>query len=167
VINMFMDYETFGEHQWEQTGIFPFFEKLVDYVIADGKHFFTTPTNSFNLFEAKGEFDVPELTSWADTERDLTAWRGNTIQWDALESIYKLEGLIKKSKDPQLIHDWRVLQTSDHYYYMCTKWWADGDVHAYFSAMRSPYDAYIRFSNALADLTWRAEQKAKPSLPNN
>ena len=158
VINLFMDYETFGEHQWADTGIFSFFEKLVEYVIAEGKHFFTTPSMAFDLFNAKDEFNVPELTSWADMERDLTAWRGNPAQWDALEAIYKLETKVKKTKDPQLIHDWRLLQASDHYYYMCTKWWNDGDVHAYFSPMPSPYEAYVRFNNALADLAWRVEQ---------
>ncbi|NMC36642.1 polysaccharide deacetylase family protein [Candidatus Beckwithbacteria bacterium] len=159
VLNLFMDYETFGEHQWADSGIFFFFEKLIEYVTSEGKHFFTTPTNTFKLFEAKDVFDVPELTSWADTERDLTAWRGNTMQWDSLETIYQLEDRVKATNDPQLIHDWRLLQTSDHYYYMCTKWWNDGDVHAYFSAMRSPYDGYSRFNNALADLIWRIDQK--------
>jgi alpha-amylase len=161
VINLFMDYETFGEHQWEDTGIFQFFEKLVDNVVLDSKHFFTTPTRSFELFEAKGEFDAPELISWADTERDLSAWRGNTIQWDSLETIYELENSVKATRDPQLLHDWRKLQTSDHYYYMCTKWWNDGDVHAYFSPMDSPYDAYNRFNNALADLKCRIESALK------
>ena len=121
-----MDYETFGEHQWEDTGIFFFYEKLVEYILADNKHFFTTPSNSFDCFEAKGEFDVPELTSWADTERDLSAWRGNTIQWDSLETIYELERKIKASEDPQLLHDWRRLQTSDqfllHVYEMVERW---------------------------------------------
>jgi alpha-amylase len=158
VINLFMDFETFGEHQWRDTGIFKFFEKLVDNVVLDSKHFFTTPTNSFELFEAKDTYDVPELTSWADTERDLSAWRGNTIQWDALETIYELEDKVRKTNDMQLLHDWRLLQTSDHYYYMCTKWWNDGDVHAYFSPMETPYDAYNRFNNALADIIWRVDQ---------
>ncbi|MGI5828071.1 MAG: glycoside hydrolase family 57 protein [Patescibacteria group bacterium] len=158
VINLFMDYETFGEHQWKDTGIFSFFEKLVDNIVLDNKHFFTTPTRSFELFETKDVYDVPELTSWADTERDLSAWRGNTIQWDALETIYSLEDAVRNTQDLQLLHDWRSLQTSDHYYYMCTKWWNDGDVHAYFSPMDSPYDAYCRFNNALADLMWRIDQ---------
>ncbi|NMB57223.1 polysaccharide deacetylase family protein [Candidatus Beckwithbacteria bacterium] len=158
VINLFMDYETFGEHQWEDTGIFFFFEKLVDYVLAEGKHFFTTPSKSIELFKPRGTYDVPELTSWADTERDLTAWRGNSIQWDSLETIYEMEQAIKATADPRLIHDWRLLQTSDHFYYMCTKWWNDGDVHAYFSSMESPFDGYERFNNALADLRWRLNQ---------
>jgi alpha-amylase len=158
MINLFMDYETFGEHQWEESGIFPFIEKFVDNVSLDSNHFFSTPSKSIKVFETKGEYDVPDLTSWADLERDLTAWRGNEIQWDSLESIYKIERLVKKTGDKQLLKDWRLLQTSDHYYYMCTKWWSDGDVHAYFSSMDSPYDGYARFNNALADLNWRIDQ---------
>ena len=158
MINLFMDFETFGEHQWEDTGIFAFFEKLVEYVTSDGKHFFTTPSKSLQLFDSKDTYDVPELTSWADTERDLTAWRGNAIQWSSLENLYEIENKVKAKKDPQLLHDWRLLQTSDHFYYMCTKWWNDGDVHAYFSPMDSPFDGYNRFNNALADLIWRLDQ---------
>ena len=157
VINLFMDYETFGEHQWADTGIFQFFEKLVDNVVLDDKHFFTTPTRSFELFDSQGEYDVPELTSWADTERDLTAWRGNDMQWDSLETIYGMEKQINQINNPQLSRDWRLLQTSDHFYYMCTKWWNDGDVHAYFSHTTSPYDGYNRFNNAIADLKWRVD----------
>ncbi len=157
VINLFMDYETFGEHQWEDTGIFDFFRKLVEYVTSEDKHFFTTPSKSLDLFDSKDTYDVPELTSWADTERDLTAWRGNAIQWSSLENLYQIESKVKAKHDPQLLHDWRLLQTSDHFYYMCTKWWNDGDVHAYFSPMDTPYDGYNRFNNALADLMWRLD----------
>lgn len=157
VLNLFMDYETFGEHQWADTGIFNFVENLVDNIVLDSNHFFTTPSKSFELFEAKTSYDVPELTSWADTERDLSAWRGNTIQWDSLEKIYELEDRVKQKKDAKLLYDWRRLQTSDHFYYMCTKWWNDGDVHAYFSPMDSPYDGYTRFNNALSDLVWRID----------
>jgi len=157
MINLFMDYETYGEHQWQDTGIFEFFEKLVEYVTSEGKHFFTTPSKSLELFDSKDVYDVPELTSWADTERDLTAWRGNAIQWSSLENLYQLENKVKAKNDPQLLHDWRLLQTSDHFYYMCTKWWNDGDVHAYFSPMDSPFDGYNRFNNALTDLFWRLD----------
>lgn len=159
VINLFMDFETFGEHQWADTGIFQFIEKLVDNVVLDSKHFFTTPSKTFELFEVKDEYDVSEITSWADTERDLSAWRGNTMQWSALETIYEMERKVKESGDLGLLHDWRRLQTSDHYYYMCTKWWNDGDVHAYFSPMDTPYDGYNRFNNAIADLMWRVENR--------
>lgn len=157
VLNLFMDFETFGEHQWADTGIFNFFEKLVDNVVLDSNHFFTTPTRSIELFDSKNTYNVSELTSWADTERDLSAWRGNTIQWDSLEKIYEIENQVKAKNDPQLLYDWRRLQTSDHFYYMCTKWWNDGDVHAYFSPVKTPYDGYDRFNNALADLMWRIE----------
>src|SRR5690606_16723938 len=105
-----------------------------------------------------GEYDVPEVLTWADTDRDLTAWTGNAIQKDAPASIYKMEHDVMNTRYKEIIEKWRKLQTSDHFYYMCTKWSADGDVHAYFNPYQSPYDAYIAFMNALSDLQLRVSQ---------
>ena len=102
-----------------------------------------------------GEIDVPDVLTWADTDRDLTAWTGNDIQRDAIATIYRMESDVMKTQDDGLIENWRKLQTSDHFYYMCTKWSNDGDVHAYFSPYNSPYDAYIAFMNAISDLQLR------------
>jgi alpha-amylase/alpha-mannosidase (GH57 family) len=109
-------------------------------------------------YNSVGEIDVPHILTWADTDRDLTAWVGNDIQRDAIATIYGMEPTVLSTEDPTLIETWRKLQTSDHFYYMCTKWSADGDVHAYFSPYQSPYDAYIAFMNALSDLQLRVAQ---------
>jgi alpha-amylase len=160
-INLFMDYETFGEHQWEDTGIFDFLRVLPETLMRHPDTIFKTPTETVLAYDAMGEYDVPDILTWADTDRDLTAWTGNDIQQDALKKTYELEVAVLESNDSDLIERWRKLQTSDHFYYMCTKWSNDGDVHAYFSPYQSPYDAYISFMNALSDLKTRVEVQSK------
>ncbi len=156
-VNLFMDYETFGEHQWADTGIFQFLESLPHQFAARGIRA-CTPSQVVEEWDSvHPTYDVHTTISWADTERDLSAWQGNAIQNAALEAIYKLEAKVKATKDAKLVEIWRKLQTSDHFYYMCTKYWADGDVHKYFSPYDSPYEAYRRFSHALADLRIRLE----------
>jgi len=151
VVNLFMDYETFGEHQWDSTGIFNFLRHLPEEILRHPDNDFKTVSEAA-AYEAADVVDVPNITSWADTERDLSAWRGNQMQQSALTELYKLEKVVKATKNPQIIEDWRKLQVSDHFYYMCTKYFADGDVHKYFNPYDSPYDAYINFMNALDDL---------------
>jgi alpha-amylase len=107
-------------------------------------------------YQSVGEYDVPHLISWADTERDLSAWLGNAMQSNAISEAFALENPIKAKGDPDLLRDWRRLTTSDHFYYMCTKYFADGDVHKYFSPYDSPYDSYINFMNVLDNLRARA-----------
>jgi alpha-amylase len=160
-INLFMDYETFGEHQWEDTGIFNFMRALPGALLRHGDTTFKTPTETVLSYPAMGELDVPDVLTWADTDRDLTAWTGNDIQKDAIAATYGMEANVLATKDVALIEIWRKLQTSDHFYYMCTKWSADGDVHAYFSPYQSPYDAYVAFMNALSDLQLRVQDALK------
>jgi alpha-amylase len=161
IINLFMDFETFGEHQWESTGIFEFFAEFV-------KRFLLKPWNTFKkpsqllLPAARSaqvkqlpKYDVPQPISWADVDRDLSAWLDNAYQKDSIRILYELEKQILGTTDKQLHDDWRRLQTSDHLYYMCTKWSADGDVHAYFSPYESPHEAYRRYSIVLADVRER------------
>jgi alpha-amylase len=164
-INLFMDYETFGEHQWEDTGIFDFLRKLPEEWANRGMQTLT-PSQVIESwcdrictepYSVEQEFDAHSPVSWADMERDLSAWSGNDIQDSALQSLYELEHDVKESKNPSLLETWRKLQTSDHFYYMCTKYWNDGDVHKYFSPYDSPYEAYRRFSHALHDLRLRLE----------
>jgi alpha-amylase len=154
-VNLFMDYETFGEHQWEDTGIFDFMRILPEKLLARSDTSFKTATETVESYEAVGEIDVPDVLTWADTDRDLTAWTGNDIQKDAIAAIYSIEDDVMATEDIEIIETWRRLQTSDHFYYMCTKWSNDGDVHAYFSPYQSPYDAYVAFMNALSDLQLR------------
>ena len=112
-------------------------------------------SEAIDAFEPVDEISMPYTVTWADTERDLTAWLGNSMQQEALRYIYSLEDDIMRTNDLELIADWRKLQTSDHVYYMCTKWFNDGDVHAYFSPYESPYDAFLYFINVVRDLRWR------------
>ncbi len=158
LINLFMDYETFGEHQWKDTGIFDFFESFIGKWLSNPVNAFYTVSEAIDAFEPVGEISMPNTVTWADSERDLTAWLGNTMQQEALKYLYAIEDDIMASGDLQLISDWRKLQTSDHVYYMCTKWFSDGDVHAYFSPYKSPYDAFLYFMNAIRDLRWRLHQ---------
>ncbi len=154
-INLFMDFETFGEHQWENTGIFNFLNALPEKILSHGETSFKTASETVEAYNSVGEIDVPHILTWADTDRDLTAWVGNDIQRDAIAAIYRMEEDVLKADDADLTEKWRRLQTSDHFYYMCTKYFQDGDVHAYFSPYESPYDAYIAFMNALSDLQLR------------
>ena len=158
VCNLFMDYETFGEHQWADTGIFSFLEALPGQIMATGagSNDFKTPSQCIDAYQAVGEYDVPHMISWADTERDLSAWLGNAMQSNAAHELYRLEEPIKACGDPRVLEDWRKLTTSDHFYYMCTKYFADGDVHKYFNPYESPYDSYINFMNVLDNLRSRA-----------
>jgi len=155
IINLFMDYETFGEHQWADTGIFEFLAALPGEWLKGEGNGFKTITEAARTHKPKDFVDVPQTITWADTERDLTAWLGNSMQVDAIHALYGLEKSILKTKDLELIEDWRRLTTSDHFYYMCTKWFSDGDVHAYFSPYDSPYNAFIYFMNAYRDLQAR------------
>lgn len=166
VCNLFMDYETFGEHQWVDTGIFEFLSQLPERVLARGKGSFLTPSQAADL-GPRDVLDVPTPTSWADSEQDLSAWRGNAMQANALDEIFALEKAVKerfvgtspesaaRQEAWQLLSDWRRLTTSDHFYYMSTKQMSDGAVHAYFSPYESPYDAYINFMNVVGNLKSR------------
>lgn len=169
-INLFMDYETFGEHQWESTGIFEFLDHLPGAVLDHPDFSFKTPSEVIDSYPARDTYDVHNFTSWADTERDLSAWLSNSMQNESLKRIYSLEKDIKALNDPDLLNVWERLLTSDHYYYMCTKFWNDGDVHKYFSPYETPYDAYMFFMNVYSDLECvvreRTEkiQKLKPKV---
>jgi len=158
-VNLFMDYETFGEHQWEDTGIFEFLRHLPGEILKHPDNDFATPSELIAKYKPVSELDVPSYVSWADVERDLSAWKGNALQDDALHAIYGMERAVRKTRDPLIIDDWRKLQTSDHFYYMCTKWFADGDVHAYFNPYESPYEAFTSYMNAVRDLRQRIEMK--------
>ena len=165
IVNLFMDYETFGEHQWEDTGIFEFMRHLPGELLKHPDNYFVTPSEAVKKLPAVAELNFPNFVSWADVERDISAWLGNPMQDDASNRLYQLEGAVLKTKDQKLVDDWRKLQTSDHFYYMCTKWFADGDVHKYFNPYESPYEAFIAFMNVLQDLKLRIESfsKAKKS----
>lgn len=155
VVNLFMDYETFGEHQWSETGIFHFFESFIRSWTHATDGIFYTVSEAIHAHNPIGEISMPRTVTWADTTRDLSAWNGNKLQQEALRYIYDLEADVLRTNDEALIRDWRRLQTSDHFYYMCTKGLDDGEVHAYFSPYTSPYDAFLYYLNAIRDIRWR------------
>ena len=156
-INLFMDYETFGEHQWEDSGIFDFLHSLPEEILKHPDNNFKTPSELISTYQTVGELDIHNTLTWADTERDLSAWTGNSMQKSSLRKIYEIEEDVINSTDEKLKTDWRKLQTSDHFYYMCTKWFSDGDVHKYFSPYESPYEAFISYMNILNDFRLRLE----------
>jgi len=160
VVNLFMDYETFGEHQWEDTGIFDFMRHLPQEILKHPDNNFKTPSEVVQHYRPVDTIDVPHIISWADIERDLSAWVGNAMQSNAIHELYRLEKKIKQTADEKIIADWRKLQASDHFYYMCTKYFADGDVHKYFNPYESPYDSYINFMNVLDNLHSRCSRPA-------
>ena len=166
VVNLFMDYETFGEHQWEDTGIFNFMKHLPEEILKHPDNDFKTPSEVVQSYDSVGTIDVPHIISWADTERDLSAWLGNAMQSNAIHELYRIEKQIKQTGDVKLLSDWRKLQTSDHFYYMCTKYFADGDVHKYFNPYDSPYESYINFMNVLDNLQRRCTEKSVGGATN-
>lgn len=157
-VNIFMDYETFGEHHWEDTGIFQFLSHLPS---ETGKHpslCFATPSQLVEKIPIRDTVDVPQVTSWADMERDTSAWLGNEMQRNAFSLLESMEKQVKETKDELLIRTWRMLGNSDHFYYMCTKSLSDQDVHNYFSPYDSPFDAYINYMNVINEFRENLEK---------
>ena len=161
LINLFMDFETFGEHQWESTGIFDFMNDFIESWLGVHDNKFLTVSEACETLEPDGEVSMPNTVTWADTERDLSAWLSNDMQEDASKKLYAIRNDILLTGDKKLINDWRYLTTSDHPYSMCTKYWNDGDVHAYFSAYASPYESYMYFMNVLRDIAYRLKLAKK------
>lgn len=158
IINLFMDYETFGEHQWEETGIFDFLRALPAAIFSQTDFSFRKPCEAAAAHQSVAPLHVPYPISWADEERDLSAWLGNELQNEAFGNLYSYAERVEKVNDEQLHRDWLYLQTSDHFYYMCTKWFSDGDVHKYFNPYDTPYDAFINYMNVLSDFILRLVQ---------
>jgi len=141
--------------RWSESGIFDFLSHLpVEWLKTAGNTFMTV-SEAIDNFEPVDQVDVPNTITWADTERELSAWLGNALQASSIQALYDLQADVIKTGDLALIDDWRRLQTSDHFYYMCTKYFNDGDIHAYFSPYDTPYEAYINFMNAYHDLKFR------------
>lgn len=160
VFNLFMDYETFGEHQWAETGIFKFLSSLPkQWLGSRSNRTFMTISEAIESYEPVDAIDIPNTITWADSERDLSAWLGNSMQQQSLINLYSLEDAMIQSGDWALIEEWRRLQTSDHFYYMCTKLFNDGDIHAYFSPYKTPYEAFTNFINVYHDLVYRLSEK--------
>lgn len=155
VVGLFMDYETFGEHQPASTGVFEFMGEFLR-LAAEGEALeFVAPRDLVGRVEQGPALPYPRPFSWADAERDLSAWLGNHMQRAAFDAIYGMRDAVLASGDAGLIEAWRDLTTSDHVYYMSTKFASDGDVHEYFSPYASPHDAFLTVMNAVEDLSRR------------
>ena len=150
VVNLFMDYETFGEHQGVETGIFDFMKALPATVLGAGMEF-ATVSEAAKKYQPVAVLHCPHTMSWADEERDVTAWLGNELQNEAFSKLYALKDKVAKLKSEDFNYVWNFMQTSDHFYYMATKWLSDGDVHSYFNPYDSAYDAFINYMNVLSD----------------
>lgn len=155
VFNLFLNYETFGGRQPESTGIFGFLESLPETAFKTNKLRFATPTEIAKELQPVAAVSVPNTISWADEERDLSAWLGNEMQQEAFNKLYALQERMSKVQDRDLIKDWDYLQVSDHFYYMCTKFFSDGEVRRYFNSYESPYEAFINYMNVLSDFKLR------------
>lgn len=154
-VNIFIDYETFGEHQWMETGIFEFLKALPGAVYKSTNFIFSTPSEIADNLLPISTISVPYPISWADEERDLTAWLGNELQVDAFNRLYSLTDRINRCDDEKLRKDWKYLQASDHFYYMSTKFFSDGAYQVYYNPYESPYEAYINYMNVLSDFSIR------------
>ena len=166
IINLFMDYETFGEHQKASSGIFEFMRALPGIVLADGEFEFVTPSQATKKHRPVGELDVMDPISWADEERDVTAWLGNELQNDAFNKLYEQVEKLGLLDDEALWADFGHLQESDHFYYMCTKFFSDGAVHKYFNPYDTPYEAFINYMNVLSDFILRVDDAISVSDVN-
>ncbi len=163
LINVFLDYETFGEHNRKDTGIFDFLQHMPGAILKKTPFKFMTPTEVAESLQPVSAISIPSPISWADEERDITAWNGNELQSSALEKLYSLTAKVNMCEDPLIRKDWEYLQASDHFYYMATKFFSDGAVHAYFNPYDTPYDAFMNYMNVLSDF----EMRLKRFVPDN
>jgi len=157
-INIFPDYETFGEHHWPETGIHDFLRHLPEEILKREHLNMATPSEVIAKHAPVGEIDVPEAggtVSWADRERDSSGWLGNALPWAYYTSLRRLEPLVKEAEDEAFLNLWRYFQTSDHLYYMFTAGGAPGEVHSYFSPFQSPMDAFVAAQALLFDFESR------------
>lgn len=161
LINLFMDYETLGEHQWKSTGIFKFIEALPAHFLKNQEGYFVTPSEAIGKLRAKAIFRTMAPISWADEQRDLSAWLGNHMQLEAFDFLYSLAEKVNKIDDHEISLTWDYLQASDHFYYMSTKMLNDGTVHAYFSPYKSPHQAFTNYMNTLTNFEYRLDAMLK------
>ncbi len=165
VVNLFLDYETFGEHHSMETGIFNFLRNFPKKVFKNSDFEFAFPSEVADTYQPVAPLNITKTTSWADEGRDLSAWLGNELQNEAFEKLYELKSQISKLNDPWVNKTWKYLQSSDHFYYMCTKSFADGIVHNYFNPYNSPYEAFINYMNVLSDFKLRVKTEVENTKP--
>lgn len=157
IINLFMDYEIFGEHQGKETGILRFLEELPDAVFKNSNFQFVTPSEAVRSLQPVSAVSVPNTISWADEECDVSTWLGNEMQQEAFDKVYELKDRMEQVTDEAMKKDWCFLQVSDHFYYMSTKFFSNGEAHNSFSPYENPYEAFINFMNVLSDFKLRLD----------
>jgi alpha-amylase len=148
----------FGEHQPASSGILNFLRELPNTVLKTRSLQFSTPSSILETVQPVSSVHVPYPISWADEERDLSAWLGNEMQEEAFNKLYSLQSRVEKCENKEIQKDWGYLQISDHFYYMCTKFFSDGEVHKYFNPYESPYEAFINYMNVLSDFALRIDK---------
>jgi alpha-amylase len=158
IINLFVEYETFGDHHAADSGIFEFFRALPGEILKSKNFMFSTPSDIISDFRPVASIHVPYPASWADEEKDLSAWLGNNMQNEAFKKLYALGELVGRTSDVRILTDWHYLQVSDHFYYMSTKVFTEHDVHKHYNPYESPYDAFINYMNVLSDFTRRIKK---------
>ena len=163
-VNIFIDYETFGGRQSGESGIFEFLKHMPQSIFKLTDYTFSFPTDIIRNQQPVSSISVPTPISWADEERDLTAWLGNDLQKEAFGKLYGLCDLVEKSVDPKIKIDWKYLQASDHFYYMSTKFFTDRPSYTYVNPYESPYDAFINYMNVLSDFTIRVKKDFKDNI---
>lgn len=161
IVNLFMNYETFGENQLAETGIFEFMRSLPEYIFSTTDFEFLTPSEAVKKHQPVAPLHVPYPISWADEEKDITGWLGNELQNEAFEELFKIQPKVEALNDPELNEDYSRLQASDHFYYMRTKLFSDNDYHRYVSPYETPYEAFINYMNVLSDFVARVEDMEK------
>ena len=161
IVNLFMNYETFGENQLAETGIFEFMRSLPEYIFSTTDFEFLTPSEAVKKHQPVASLHVPYPISWADEEKDITGWLGNELQNEAFEELFKMQPKVEALNDPELNEDYSRLQASDHFYYMRTKLFSDNDYHRYVSPYETPYEAFINYMNVLSDFVARVEDMEK------
>jgi alpha-amylase len=157
IINIFINYETFGQLQPVNSGIFEFLNYLPGTVLKTKELEFSTPVEIVRKHQPISAIHVPFPISWADEERDLTAWLGNELQKEAFNKLYQLKDRMRECTDSRMLKDWNYLQTNDHLYYMCTKFFSDGEVHKSFNPYANPYEAFINYMNVMSDFSFRLD----------
>jgi alpha-amylase len=165
LINLFMNYETFGNLQLAESGIFEFL-KAIPRFAAEKKISFSLPADVINKLKSVDAVSVPYPSSWADEERDTSAWLGNILQKEAFEKLYSIGERVRMGNDRRIKQDWTYLQTSDHFYYMSTKHFSDGAIHSYFSPYDTPYDAFSNYMNVLSDFIDRVNAQYPANIDN-
>ena len=165
LINLFMNYETFGELQPRESGIFEFMKALPRFAAEHGIEFMT-PSEVVSKMKPVSELSVMHPISWADEARDTSAWMGNILQEEAVNKLYCLGERIRLVADKRIRQDWNYLQASDHFYYMSTKHSSDGSVHSHYSPYDSPYSAFTNYMNVLSDFLIRVREQFPEEIEN-